>query len=675
MSAELSAETPVVFFDIGATLADASFEVDGSLTLRPRPRVFEVLDALDALAGVRKGIVSNPGEGAAARARAKAALDTAFAGRFTDDGLVHWGPKTARGIFDDAVASAGVAAGTCVFVGEDPDERAVAREAGLRAAAHPVFTLATIEGRPVFWARIGLPADRSLAELEAVASRGEIVPVHVADGGLVLAMTTALGVDALEQAGFTVGLQGQVEETAAFLVRDDRRVAVPPALAHASVAERARVEADVRASAAFAFVASELTRAGRGGRDERTVVSLGPAPGGVYVAAAAGVPVEQVHIEGAKPGHTERLLPDPALLSRPGESDAEVLAQGFVRGPASAAGFTEGAPSAATAGAVRAAVTPAVIRDHVARISGVDPLVEGEPRKVRSRDAASDDNPLVVDALAHRLHDLGLAVRLHRFTWRDHRLFNVEAEFPVAGSDGAVLVTAHLDSTADQGEYADENGHPREYDPAVDPAPGADDDGSGVAAVMAAAECLSAIVESDRKPTRTVRFVLFNAEEQGLVGSKAYARAAAAAGDRIVGVLQMDMIAGFQRDGGGAANGARPVEIHAGSAVPGPVAGASDTLGDLVAAAVGEVAPDLTTQRLTGADDPAAGRSDHASFHERGWAAVAVCENFFDDTAPATGTRQYHKPGDTLDDRDHSTDYAASIARGVTTAALTLAGL
>lgn len=52
-----------------------------------------------------------------------------------------------------------------------------------------------------------------------------------------------------------------------------------------------------------------------------------------------------------------------------------------------------------------------------------------------------------------------------------------------------------------------------------------------------------------------------------------------------------------------------------------------------------------------------------------------MCENFFDDTAPATGTQQYHKPGDTLDDRDHNTDYAASIARGVTTAALTLAGL
>ncbi|MET7622650.1 M20/M25/M40 family metallo-hydrolase [Streptomyces sp. NPDC005408] len=641
----------VVFFDIGATLADASIKVDGSLIFRPRPRVVEVLDALK---GVRKGILSNPGAGEAARARARAALDAAFAGRFTDDTLLHWGPKTARGIFDGAVASAGVMADDCVFVGEDPDERAVAREAGMRTAAHPVFTRAAIEGRPVLFARIELPEGRTLAELEAVANSAEVVPVHVASCRLVLAMTTARGVGALEQGGFTAELREPVEDTAAFLMRDDRQVSLPAEFADAPDDQQARAESELRAAGAFAFVANELAGSGR------TVASLGPAPGGVYI--ATGAPVEELHIAGAKPGHTERLLPDPALLSRPGESDAEGFAAGF------ADRFAGGAPSAETVDVVRAAVTPAVIRDHVARLSGVEPLVEGETLKVRSRDAASGDNTLVVNALARRFHDLGLAVRLHRFSWRGHRLSNIEAEFPVAGSDGAVLVTAHLDSTADQGEFVDANGRPRPYDPAVDPAPGADDDGSGTAAVLAAAECLSAIVAAGRMPARTVRFVLFNAEEQGLVGSKVYARAAAAAGDTIAGVFQMDMIAGFQ--GGG-----RSVEIHAGSAVPGPVVDASDTLGDVVAEGVEALAPGLAIQRLTGESDPAAGRSDHASFHERGWAAVAVSENFFDDSAPATGTRQYHKPGDTLDDRDHSTDYAATIACGVTAAALTLAGL
>ena len=94
-----------------------------------------------------------------------------------------------------------------------------------------------------------------------------------------------------------------------------------------------------------------------------------------------------------------------------------------------------------------------------------------------------------------------------------------------------------------------------------------------------------------------------------------------------------------------------------------------------MAEAAAAVEPGLEVQRLTGSADPAAGRSDHASFHERGWAAVAVSENFFADTSPATGTRQYHLPGDTLDDADHNTEYAAAIARAVTVAALTLAGL
>ncbi|MGW2988666.1 M20/M25/M40 family metallo-hydrolase [Streptomyces goshikiensis] len=639
----------VLFFDIGATLADVSFEDDGSLTFRPRPRVVEVLTAL---AGVRRGIISNPGAGDAARERARAALDAAFAGQFTEAALLHWGPKTERGIFDGAVASAGVPADSCVFVGEDPDERTVARTAGLRTAAHPVFAQAAVEGRPVLWTRIGLPGGRGLAELDAVANGTEVVPVHVASDRLVLAMASERGASALRQAGFTTDPRGSVEETAAFLLRDDRPVPAPEAPAGEPPEALAAVEGDLRASAAFAFASGELAGAGP------ALLSLGPAPGGVYLAAAAGVPVEGIHLPGARPGHTERLLPDPALLSRPGEApDRET-----------AAGFAPGAPSEETVEAVRAAVTPEVIRAHVARVSGAAPLVEGGAHTVRGRHAAGADNVLVAQALAGRFAALGLTVRLRPFTWRGHRIANVEAEHRVPGSDGAVLVTAHLDSTGDQGAYVDGAGVPRPYDPAADPAPGADDDGSGVAAVLAAAECLAGLLAAGRSPARTVRFVLFNAEEQGLVGSKVYARAAAAAGDSIAGVLQMDMIAG-RRDGG------HTVEVHAGAAVAGPAAQASEELGEVLARAVSAVSAGLTVERITGPGDPAAGRSDHASFHERGWAAVAVSENFFDGAEPASGTRQYHRPGDTLDDQDHDTGYATDIARGVTTAALTLAGL
>ncbi|MFF9979431.1 M28 family metallopeptidase [Streptomyces erythrochromogenes] len=336
-----------------------------------------------------------------------------------------------------------------------------------------------------------------------------------------------------------------------------------------------------------------------------------------------------------------------------------------------AAVLGDGLPSPRTIAAVRAAVTSEVLSRHVARISGIEPLVEGKPLKVRSRDASAADNARVVEALARRFEDLGLTVRLHPFRWRGHRLLNVEAEHRVPGAESTVLITAHMDSTAANGDFVDADGDPRPYDPAVDPAPGADDDGSGTAAVMAAAECLRGLLDDGREPTRNVRFVLFNAEEQGLVGSKFYARAAAAAGDRIAGVFQMDMIAGRQQ-------GSSPVvEIHAGSLVPGPVVSASDALGERVARTVPVIDSGVTVQQLTGPADPAAGRSDHASFHERGWAAVAVSEDLFStpDGDPGTGTRQYHTPGDTLLDPDHNPEFAATVARSVIATALAFAGL
>ncbi|WP_016823207.1 Zn-dependent exopeptidase M28 [Streptomyces viridosporus] len=657
---------PVLFFDIGATLADAREEADGSLTLRPRPRV---LDVLDAFRDVRKGVISNPGPGEGAAERAASALREAFPGRFTDNALVHWGPKNSREIFDEAVvgtAGEGTpasAAGECVFVGEDHQERAFAREAGLRTAAHPVFTRAVVENRPVLWARITLPEDRELSALEAVANRTEVVPVHVASPRLVLAMASTSGAEALEQAGFTVDLRGPVEDTVAFLIRDDRPPDPAQGLANAPDG------AMTRATSAFGLVVGELA-----GPAAPPPLPLGPAPGGVYVAAPADAPLEDVHLPGAKPGHTERLLPDPALLSRPGEAWAQGLAAGPAESRAEpgpqAATAGDGSPSPEAIAAVLAAVTPEVLRGHVARISGVEPLTDGEALLVRSRDASAADNSRVVEALADHFRDLGLSVRLHRFRWRGHQLSNVEAEHRVAGADCAVLITAHLDSTASNGAFVDENGHPRPYDPAVDPAPGADDDGSGTAAVMAAAECLHALLADGGAPTRNVRFVLFNAEEQGLVGSKFYARAAAAAGERIAGVFQMDMIAGCRQ-------GSTPtVEIHAGSSVPGPVVGASEALGALVAGTVPAIDPAVTVQQVTGPSDPAVGRSDHASFHERGWAAVAVSEDIFAlGGGPGTGTRQYHTPGDTLLDQDHSPQLAATVARSVTATALTLAGL
>lgn len=76
---------------------------------------------------------------------------------------------------------------------------------------------------------------------------------------------------------------------------------------------------------------------------------------------------------------------------------------------------------------------------------------------------------------------------------------------------------------------------------AVSSSPGADDNGSGSAGVLEIARILKDI------PTDlTFVFALFGAEEQGLYGSYHYASEAAASGDSIVYMFNMDMIAHYQ---------------------------------------------------------------------------------------------------------------------------------
>lgn len=67
--------------------------------------------------------------------------------------------------------------------------------------------------------------------------------------------------------------------------------------------------------------------------------------------------------------------------------------------------------------------------------------------------------------------------------------------------------------------------------------PGANDDGSGTAAVLAIASVLSQYTYN-----HTIRFITFSGEEVGTYGSFTYARNAYFRGDNIVAVLNMDMI-------------------------------------------------------------------------------------------------------------------------------------
>ncbi|MBN1295854.1 M20/M25/M40 family metallo-hydrolase [bacterium] len=68
-------------------------------------------------------------------------------------------------------------------------------------------------------------------------------------------------------------------------------------------------------------------------------------------------------------------------------------------------------------------------------------------------------------------------------------------------------------------------------------APGADDNGTGTAAVVHAAR-----IFANTFFDRTLRFIAFSGEEQGLRGSQAYAQAMLDAGEQIIAVINLDMI-------------------------------------------------------------------------------------------------------------------------------------
>jgi len=114
-----------------------------------------------------------------------------------------------------------------------------------------------------------------------------------------------------------------------------------------------------------------------------------------------------------------------------------------------------------------------------------------------------DASAKVEKFLKTELEDLGMHTCYHTFnTYQQNSLTNVVAHVPGSQS-GAVIVGAHYDSRPFEGA-----------------APGAEDNGSGVASLLAMAK---AFVASKVQPKKSVYFVAFAGEEPGLIGSKHFA--------------------------------------------------------------------------------------------------------------------------------------------------------
>jgi hypothetical protein len=87
---------------------------------------------------------------------------------------------------------------------------------------------------------------------------------------------------------------------------------------------------------------------------------------------------------------------------------------------------------------------------------------------------------------------------------------------------------------------------------------GADDNGSGVVGLLEISEAYALAAQEGQRPRRSIMFVTFNAEEQGLLGSWAFVERPPVPLDHIVAVLNMDMIGRNEEvppDGGPRFNG------------------------------------------------------------------------------------------------------------------------
>ena len=253
-------------------------------------------------------------------------------------------------------------------------------------------------------------------------------------------------------------------------------------------------------------------------------------------------------------------------------------------------------------------------------------------------------NTLAHDALSRsadwvegRLKAVGYSVSRQTFEVSGKAHHNVEAE--IAGGPEIVVVGAHYDS--------------------VIGCPGANDNGSGTAALLALAKALSG-----SKPERTLRFVAFCNEEPphfmtDTMGSMVYAKRCRERGERIVAMLSIETI-GYYSDEKGSQEYPFPLSSFY------PSEGNFIAfVGNISSRALAREAIASFRKRVKFPSEgaalpgwmPGVGWSDHWSFWKQGYPAIMIT-----DTAPFRYPH-YHTTEDTPDKIDY--DRFARVTAGV----------
>jgi len=300
-----------------------------------------------------------------------------------------------------------------------------------------------------------------------------------------------------------------------------------------------------------------------------------------------------------------------------------------------------------------------VVEDVMSSISSdslmahVRALVEHPDESSRSRyvlreECLTEAKPYIIDHLNEYLPTRAF-IDTQRFTVRgytceegpggtilDYPADNIVGVLPGTGRlSGYYVICAHYDAIASN-SFPYPFTEPPWFWWCENPAPGADDNATGVATVLEAARALSGL-----SFPFDIRFVLFSGEELGLLGSTAYAdsvagyRAAedsfAAPPDTIYGVLNVDMIA-YKRQVGH--TDTCDIVTNPGSVwLANWIVDTADSL------YVG-LFPDFEARRI----DQALAYSDHASFWRRDYDAIIAIEHY----NPRGRNTNYHTVNDVL---------------------------
>tara|TARA_B100000686_G_scaffold352650_1_gene455455 strand:- start:3913 stop:5949 length:2037 start_codon:yes stop_codon:yes gene_type:complete len=270
------------------------------------------------------------------------------------------------------------------------------------------------------------------------------------------------------------------------------------------------------------------------------------------------------------------------------------------------------------------------LRTDVENLALIDPAAGSITGNIRTRFARRretfESTIYIQKQLSEALGNDKVHLQEFKVSETDSIMYNVVGE--LTGNDpeaGYYVICAHYDAIGTRSRGG--------WNWRTDPAPGADDNASGVALVLESARILASM-----QFAFSIRFIAWSGEELGLYGSKHYAQEALKNNDRIIGVLNFDMI-GFND--------------------------LTDRL-ELVSNPNSVWLVDLMQQanelydiglRIDELKDPFAGLSDHAPFWARGYDAILGIENYLPTDSTTVGIRnglyrlnsQYHSVVDLPD--------------------------